>query len=194
MIKIGIIGTAGRREDGPKMSKDLYLRMCRYAQAEINDQMLAGSMYNPNEVCLVSGGAAWSDHVAVTLFLVGTAQHLRLYLPCAWDHDNCQFHDMGPKSPGRVANYYHSLFSKQIGIRPCQSLYTLDELITSYKKGFFYSCHDGFHARNLLVGQVDILIAFTWGEGDTPKDGGTAHTWNHSPAPKKVHISLGYLL
>ena len=40
------------------------------------------------------------------------------------------------------------------------------------------------------MGQVDIVRAYTWGEGAVPADGGTAHTWRQSSAPQKIHVPL----
>ena len=50
--------------------------------------------------------------------------------------------------------------------------------------------YKGFHARNLIVADVDFLLAFTFGPGASPKDGGTAHTWRNSKAALKLHVPL----
>ena len=52
--------------------------------------------------------------------------------------------------------------------------------------------HNGFHARNKLVAESDLVIAFTWGK-DSPPAGGTKHTWDLAKDKKRIHISLSAL-
>ena len=67
---VGIIGTAGRKEDGVRLTEGDYRYLVEYI----------GKAVKPNDV-LISGGAAWADHVAVQLFLDGKAGGLVLHLP-----------------------------------------------------------------------------------------------------------------
>jgi len=50
----------------------------------------------------------------------------------------------------------------------------------------------GFHARNAdVAANVAALLAFTFGEGDTPKaNSGTLHTWDLCQARVKIHIPI----
>ena len=62
---------------------------------------------------LVSGGAAWSDHVAVELFLSDEYDGLTLHMPCKWIRK--EHYDNGSYSwqtnPGKLANSCHRKFS-----------------------------------------------------------------------------------
>lgn len=66
---LAIIGTAGRGTDAAKLSGPLYDAMYRRTL----DAMKAWGVRD-----LVSGGAAWADHLAVRAFLEGEAGSLRL--------------------------------------------------------------------------------------------------------------------
>ena len=175
-MRIGIIGTAGRKPYTDMMTLDLYRKM--YSHLRL--LLLGRGEYNFR--ILVSGGAAWSDHLAVKAFNRLTPQ-LELHLPCSFDYQNTRFSDTNPT--GRTANYYHELFSKECGF---DSLAEIKEAINH--PNCMHTVSNGFHARNLLVGKVDLLIAFTWGEGSIPAGGGTHHTWDNSKAQEKIHIPL----
>ena len=186
-MRIGIIGTAGRRDDAPKMSMALYASMRKRL-----DELL--HCVPVSERDLQSGGAAWADHLAVDVFNDKQAASLTLHFPAPF------FRDILTSTPtfaytdvGRTANHYHAEFSKHLldsGALPR----SLDDIAFALEKGAKSTVGDGFFTRNLLVGQCDWLIAFTFGEGAVPKAGGTKHCWDHSPAPKKTHIPLGGLL
>lgn len=186
MMRVGIIGTAGRKEDAPKMTAQLYTRMCEKAAKTINE-FATGD----DPVHLVSGGAAWADHVAVTIFLdqrLVSCSGLTLYLPATFDRVSARFVGADFKSPGAVANYYHRLFSAKLGRD------TGKEISDAITRGAtVVDTFNGFFARNLAVGNVDYLLAFTWGSGGSPKPGGTKHTWDNSSAKEKLHISLANL-
>jgi hypothetical protein len=47
-------------------------------------------------------------------------------------------------------------------------------------------------ARNLKVAQEsDVVLAYTWADGDEPDDGGTRQTWNLAEHADRRHIRLG---
>jgi hypothetical protein len=51
--------------------------------------------------------------------------------------------------------------------------------------------YGGMFARNKKVASVcDSAIAYTFGEGDRPADGGTFDTWKQINGSDKVHVSL----
>jgi hypothetical protein len=51
--------------------------------------------------------------------------------------------------------------------------------------------YHGFHVRNTAIAKKsDILIAFSWGTGSAPTDGGTYDTWKKCKARIKIHVSL----
>ncbi len=169
------------------MNIELYLRMVEKA-SEIIEECYPQS----KEHHLVSGGAAFSDHIAVSLMKQGDAEWLTLHLPCPWDFENSCYQENGlggTADPGRTANYYHRQFSKAMGYPAHTSLDSIGKLLLADSE-VGYTVSDGFHARNILTGQVDLLIVFTWGEGNEPKDGGTLHCWRNSIAPRKIHIPL----
>jgi hypothetical protein len=191
-VTVSIIGTAGRKEDADKMNKDVFDRMTECASTIISSVF---KITKP--IRLVSGGAAWSDHVAVRLFLElavvdeKTSPALTLHLPCPWVV-GVGGEDTGPKdwktNPGRTMNQLHHQMSRSFKTD------TLLDIDIARLMGAKIVVHKGFHARNSVVASSDYLIAFTWGESLTePKDGGTADTWKKSKC-KKVHVPLGSLM
>jgi hypothetical protein len=184
MNKIAIIGTAGRDKTKP-MSKALWEWMLADARKRI-----------PLNSHLVSGGAAWADHVAVALFLEGHASTLTLHLPAPLSPERF----IGPRgSSASAANYYHQLFSNTIGENTIQQVYTcctkencdgsFEEAVPGY---------GGMFARNLKVARdCDFgMLAYTFGEGAVPADGGTKDTWDKATCEpsRKVHVSLPIFL
>lgn len=167
------------------MNADLYEKMIARAGEAIR-QMTAAS---PRPVRLVSGGAAWSDHVAVRLYLSDEVAYeaLTLHLPCPLLSG--AFLDKGgaadwKSNPGRSSNRYHTEFSAAVGRS------SLAEIRAAVAKGATLKVHDGFFKRNSAVAaESDALIAFSWSRGDRPDDGGTKDTWDKAKC-KKVHISL----
>lgn len=178
---IGIIGTAGR-DDNPKMTKELFERMVLKCKEVIKD------IGCDNPACLVSGGAAWSDHVAVELFMQGVGNKLRLHLPCPWEtHVESKYspHYKEMNSGcGTSANYYHRRFSRAMGRN------TLEEIDRAREKGATIIVGNGFHDRNTnIAAESEYLIAFTWDEG-VPKSGGTYDTWRKAKQAKRIHVNL----
>lgn len=178
-IKMAVIGTAGRKEDGPKMSRALYVEMYQKAL-----DIMARLQLKPEHVTAVSGGAAWANHIAVSLYLGDKVHNLTLYFPATFEfmaEGGPQF--IGDKTADTV-NYYHRLFSQKMG-GP-----TRVGITKALDKGARAVTVLGFKARNLMVADCDLMVAFTWGEGSEPKPGGTHHTWSHSAAPVKIHVPL----
>jgi hypothetical protein len=168
-ITLSIVGSAGRREDAERMSRNHFEAACVVAEGLI-DQF---GEHNYSITHLVSGGAAFIDHVAVKLFLKKKAPHLRLFLPCEWD--NGSFKDNGTddwkSNPGRTANRLHKAFQTRTQIN------SLSEIqIVKNKGAELISVAKGFYARNALVAKSDFLLAMTFGNGHEVKEGGTAHT------------------
>lgn len=188
-INVGIIGTAGRNNP---ITTQVWKFM--YQTAE---EYVLGLSKEGYDVTLVSGGAAGADHVAVGL---SKKHKLKMILcgPSKWDAENHRFYDTGVKdfksNPGGTVNYYHRKFSKGLGLSETRSLESIQEGIDN--KLIEYIPGVGLHARNITIGQKSQrLLAFTFGEGDQPADGGTAHCWNNSPLMPvdKFHYSLANL-
>lgn len=186
MTTVAIVGTAGRRDAATRLTYPLWLGMVREAE-----RFLAGL---PRPWDVVSGGAAWADHVAVRLFLDGKVNSLALYLPT----DFCMFgHEFlpSPSDTACTANHYHRAFTEAVRATGGPSDFdSLDEVAEAIRRGTRIEVGAGFKSRNYGVGRTEALLAFTFGEGKVPADGGTAHTWRTSAAPLKVHVPLGTLL
>ncbi len=176
-VRIGIIGTAGRREDGSRLTLELYKAMFHDSLRRIKERA------QREEIILVSGGAAGADQLVISHYLAGNAEELWLFLPAPFEKG--RYVENGFRSPGSIANYYHKKFSVIMGGD------TLDGITKSIKKGAkIYVNKGGFLARNKQVARsVDYLIAYTFGSGDEPADGGTSHTWRHCEVSKE-HVPL----
>lgn len=178
-MAIAIIGTAGRDKSKP-MNKELWLAMV----ADVVRRIPRGSH-------VVSGGAAWADHLAVELFLTGHAHELTLHLPAPIK--DLQF--VGPyKSAASAANYYHKLFSEVIGRN------SIAEIVTAAAHEHCYGTieaeapgYGAMFARNAKVAQQEYLLAYTFGEGFQPTDGGTVDTWNKCTG-ERYHVPLSTLI
>jgi hypothetical protein len=190
MVRIGVIGTAGRKDDANRMNQNLYDAMYGVLLSHL-------SQWTGAETTLVSGGAAWADHLAVRAYLDKMSQHLELHFPA--NFKNSKFIETtADMCPGRVANWYHQKMHHKTNTN------SLHQLQRAIEAGATYDVSSGFHARNHLVGKVDVLIAFTFGDRNYMgsntsaelaglKDGGTAHTWNSSEAPLRIHWDLNQL-
>eukprot|EP00731_Ephydatia_muelleri_P036089 Em0200g8a len=184
MTRVSIVGTAGRGPDFAKMSKDIYRRTFQKAKDVITNVF----KLELGAVELVSGGAAWSDHIAVQLFLLGDIGSLTLYLPCPWDDSKSQFLESGSKrSPGTISNTLHRMFSSVVKED------SLKQINDAIQVGAVTQVHNGFLKRNCSVAKSEYLVAFTWGKGSVPKEGGTLNTWMKCKG-RKVHIPLDSLL
>jgi hypothetical protein len=182
MTTIAIIGTAGRDRTKP-MTRKLWHWMVADALCRL-----------PDGCHLVSGGAAWADHIAVALFLSGKATRLTLHLPAPMapmarmNGPHCYLGPWG--SAGAAANYYHQRFSFAVGFDSLQQINAALAMIgtdsTTEPEARGY---DAMFVRNLKVAQADTLIAYTFGTGLAPADGGTANTWSKARGAK-VHVSL----
>lgn len=179
--RLAIIGTAGRDKTKP-MNAALWAAML----ADLRARVL------PDDI-LVSGGAAWADHLAVAAFLRGWALGLRLYLPAPLTSDSGQPRFLaagGGQSSGSAANYYHSLFRQATGVDG------LAEIVQAVDAGAIVDAQPsspgfgGMYARNRLVAQeATHAVAYTWGAGE-PQDGGTRNTWLLLQHAMREHVSL----
>lgn len=192
VAKVAIVGTAGRKPYTDRMTLKIFEAMVREARRILETDL----KLPPENTCLVSGGAAWADHVAVRLFVEQRAAELKLFLPAPWNGNSGYAESASGgnwrSNPGRVSNYYHKTFS-----RVCR-FDSLREIETARVRGAVLdSTRQGFHQRNSDVArEADVLIAFTWGEEpDRPADGGTLDTWNKCPARViRIHVPLSRLV
>lgn len=178
-LNVAVIGTAGR-DKGKPYTKQLWEAMLEDARRRF-----------VSDVTLVSGGAAWADHLAVALFLENRDKFsLRLFLPSIFAEHTQRF--VGPaNSAASAANFYHEKFSRAIGVD------SRGQIASLFKMGnVSIDCepssegYGGMFARNKKVAQVsDACLAYTWGEGTEPADGGTMNTWKQIEG-RKVHVPL----
>lgn len=173
-MRVAVIGTAGR-DKGQPMSKALWHWMLK----DVKERVHHGDH-------LVSGGAAWADHLAVNLYLSGYVQNLTLHLPCRFKGGRF----IGPlRSSASAADYYHQRFSMVL------DLDTRAEIAEAIEKGASVTFEPslngyiGMFARNAKVATAEAVLAYTFGQGSTPEDGGTKDTWDKCKGVK-VHIPL----
>jgi hypothetical protein len=183
---IAVIGTAGR-DRSPLFTRTLWEAMRRDLAKRIE----------PSDT-LVSGGAAWADHLAVDAFVRGKCKGLELYLPAPLFTLGDRARFVGDRgSSGSAANYYHELFSRVVGYD------TMMEIAAARALGAYVVNEQparGYGAmkrRNEKVAaRCSEMIAYTFGDGDEPEDGGTQHTWSLAMCHGKtrVHVHLGALV
>ncbi len=162
-MTFGIIGTAGRGDDGECLKDPYYWRSMR-AVAQI-----VATVTKPTR--LVSGGAAYADHLAVNLYLHGAVPELALHLPAEWTGHG--FKETSSRyDTGRTSNWYHTLFSQ------AQDISSLVEIQTAIERGAVVKTGaGGFKERNTdIANEADVMLAFTFGDGARLKDGGTLDT------------------
>lgn len=177
--KIAIIGTAGRDKNYPLSAKHWDF-MCNMVRDEVE----------PDDH-LISGGAAWADHVAVWAFRMGLVHSLSLHLPARLWHGKYEG-DFG--TSGGAANYYHEKFSFAMGGSSFDTLAQIEDCI---KRGVPFTAqptakgYEAMSERNKLVAaECDHLMAFTLGQGNVPADGGTKMTWDMAAHAERIHFSL----
>lgn len=189
---IGVVGTAGRKEDEPKLNKAVYDAMYFALLAQLKGVPV-------QERHLVSGGSAYADHLAVRAYLEGQCAKLTLHLPRALEKGH--FAPYKDKAADTM-DYYHRVFSQKCFIDPSVSRAQLAEALN---KGATFtveplSC-EGFQPlfernKKVAANATDMLIAFTFGE--VSKEGGTAHTWEQhaslNKTAERVHINVHGLI
>ena len=217
IVRVAIVGTAGRGDDAGKVDGALFAKMTEYARHVIVDVWKL-SMAN---VHLVSGGAAVTDHVAVALFLQpkSTWHGLTLHLPCSWNERKARADESCDN--GCTMNSYHDEWAEQLGRSTLAEIgitrstlaeigitrstlpeigitrSTLAEIEIARSKGAQLTVSSGFLARNRrIAAEAQYMLAFTWSDTDAPKQhSGTSYTWSAAAAGRvrKLHVPLGTL-
>ena len=180
--KLAVIGTAGRDASKP-LNLDLWTAMVDDLQVRIL----------PTDT-LVSGGAAWADHLAVHAYLQGWCAGLALYFPAPFSFRMGRF--IGPvRSSADVANHYHHLFDKSTGID------SRGQICKAIQMGASVSAEPpspgigGMFARNSkIAANATSVLAYTFSTGYEPPKGGTLDTWKKFASTNRVHVRLGDLL
>ena len=188
--KIAVIGSAGRKGDAKYVNADRF----NWILNDFKETLVEyGIIENKNDtnwhhIHLISGSAAFVDHIAVTL-AIETGCQLTLGMPCEWDSKLNQFKDSGIrdwiKNPGGTSNYYHNEFSKKTGKNSLQELAQIIPTANVIVK-------KGFHQRNSLIADPnDFLIAYTFNpQNNQPSSSGTLDTWSKSIAKTKICKSI----
>ena len=203
---MAIIGTAGRGDDKDWLTHDHYQRMI-----EATIKLCQHFKIDLTQSQLVSGGAAWADHLVVTAALLRFVDpvNVTLYFPTPLGADGYLGDNKQTEKTADTANYYHKLFSQRTGFDSVKQLHAIQTDGAHCVPG-----NGSFHARNSLVAQAvgtdGVLIAFTFGgeiitqpewtvrealpdataKISGLKDGGTADTWNKAKC-RKFHCRLG---
>jgi len=182
--RIAVIGTAGRDTTRP-MTRGLWLAMVQDFRGRVRA-----------DDTLLSGGAAWADHLAVHAFLEGWCARLELYLPAPLEPvggGDATRHAFagGPRTSGAAANHYHERFRQATGVDgraqiasaiAAGAMVVAEPVATGYRAMF---------ARNARIARgADAAIAYTWGEASHPAAGGTLDTWKQVHSSHKIHVSL----
>jgi len=189
LARVAIVGFSGRSVPASAaLNKELFDAMVAAAKTTIEDKFALPL----GNVCLVSGGAAWADHVAVSLALSvdGDAHQLRLYMPGPFD---AQTGLIANSACAQTANTLHRRFAEQTGIP------SLANLVEAHMFGAdIRSDERGFLARNRQIADsADYMIAFSWSSTPEPSDGGTGHVWRAAKrrldSTRMVHITMDKL-
>lgn len=184
MVTVSIIGTAGKNYLD-KMDLKLYNKMLTQSKFIIEN------IFNlkPENIILVSGGAAWSDHLVIDLFLESYIKKAKIFMPINWDSTKKQYMESNHKFDcGKTSNDLHKKFSQKIGRN------SLEDIQNGINKGLeINNKFWGFFNRNTQVAKSDYLIAFSWSTKGEPNDGGTKDTWNKSISEHKIHVDLNKL-
>lgn len=164
-MTLAIIGTAGRGDDAKQLTAAHWRMMTCIAQS-------VACTLGVDE--LVSGGSAWADHLAVSLFLDGHVKRLTLHLPARFVKECPLSPAFCPSvSDGRRLNDLHAAFSATAGID------SFAQIQRAIERGATVHVNPGgFKARNSdVAAAASSLLAFTFSGNALPADGGTADTW-----------------
>ena len=194
MNNIAIIGSAGRQDDASRIDGELYKKMTLHAEKIVFERNIRQA---------ISGGAALSDHVAVSLYLNDKVDFLTLFMPAIFYEGKYVAKKGVEKNTALTANAHHKGFHERCGVDGLQ------EITEAIKKGAKVEFFNAFKRRNLEVAAIaKNVLAFTFGKAPTCvfsrcdrgfssakdaglKNGGTAHTWDQAwKADWKNHVNL----
>ena len=178
---LAVIGSAGRGGDRRLVEPAIWSAM---------SERLVSAVAILRPAALVSGGAAFADHLAVKAFLVGLVDDLVLHSPARIGPDGFEGHP-----DARTANEHHARFGDALGFDP------IEDILEAGRRGAVFEIHPGYAARNVHVARADAVIAFTAGGlgretvGGSAREaglkrGGTFRTWDMARTPHKVHVDL----
>ena len=150
--RVAIVGTAGRHAN--QLCFESFGRMKVLALAAIKNFDL-----EPSKCVLVSGGAPWADHVAVSLFLEGLVAGLHLYLPGELFErkdltTSIRAVEDSTQTDASSLCMYHRKFTETTGIDG------FAQIKQAIDRGTIVDSYDGFFARNDAIAETcDYMIA-----------------------------------
>ncbi len=192
-VRVAVIGSAGRNRLIRRVNAKDYKEMCAELVSVLG---FLRKESGKEAVSLVSGGSALSDHVAVSLFLVGTCKKLELFLPADFSVENNLF---DASRSGKSLHNHHMRFSDACGVESLRELSNAMrcEGLCSVKS------FSGFAARNkaLAASSPEYAVVFGFDRADKvlvcPEDecewaptGGSRQTWR---ALRKAGSTLLYI-
>ena len=165
---LGLIGSAGRGDTYAKLDVGVWNKTIKKL---VLDFVLEHKISH-----IVSGAAAFADHLSVQLFLskkVLSVDKLTLHFPCEFDLTDNKFNE--DTKTGQTANYYHKRFNEKM--KPYVSSYSEISEALSRDECNFTVTPEGFLARNTLVANdCEMILALTFGKENVVADGGTSDT------------------
>jgi hypothetical protein len=187
-MRVGVIGTAGRN-CLDRLNADVYDKMA----LDFENILRNIREVENKSIELVSGGAAWVDHLAVRIYLedIVSVESIHLYLPCKFYLLNSCFDCYSQE--GKTLNFYHGKFSSIIIEEDLDFFYSRKQLSMVIDNESNYTVISGFKNRNIEVGKVDLLVAYTFGKNVPLSGSGTWHCWKNSIAKKKIHRCISLL-
>lgn len=191
-VDLGVIGTAFRGKDRAFLSKALWNSVVRDFYSRL-------AQYETPPV-LVSGASAGCDFLAVQAYIDGLVPNVHLMGVGVLDRDGFQYRVFDRQQNTarfvayvkhiKILNAAHRAFSEIVGI---------DSIRLTYQavcNGVQYYPHKDFFERNneLAKGCKKDLLAYSFGVGQEPTDGGTLNTWRahreQHPDSERIHVSL----
>jgi hypothetical protein len=151
--RVAVVGTAGRNPVEP-LTFDSFGRMMTLAEAAIQN-----FGFELKDCILVSGGAPWADHVAVSLFLEGKVAGLHLCLPGELFERNdlttsIRAVDGSTRTDASTLCMYHRKFTEITGIDG------FAQIRQALERGAVVDSYDGFFARNAAIAEsCDYMVA-----------------------------------
>jgi hypothetical protein len=181
-MKLAVIGSAGRYDDQLFVTENVYDKMLCLLEDYIIEL--------GEEIILVSGGASFSDHLIITTYFANMISKdlpikgIELHLPSKWNSRQQEYvHD----GAGKTSNSWHKKFSRKVLGDLYDSLEDIDTLVKTSNENVKIFFYNGFKERNLVVGNVDALLAFTASATGNPKDAKIRRHYNLFDIYKEVN-------
>lgn len=180
IIKLGIVGTSGKNHYDKKVLAPKHMTWITNNVRQYIENVLHTTC---DKIMLVSGGSAWTDHVAIQLYLTGEFAGLELFLVSKFDIKQKKYINT---HEGRALNEMHKYCQEQTGID------VFNDMVKAIhgKNKAKVIIQRGFNARNTLLSKnCDHLMVFAFVR-DMPENGGTYDTWIKIVHPNRINFDL----